>query len=70
MSPKEEGGMKEARDEDNNIIIGDAALQNILTPQLKTLPHNTKSCVSLSVAYLPKSCIRNYYHGVSFYFLA
>ena len=35
VSPPEEGGMKEARDEDNNIIISDLILHHIIPPQLK-----------------------------------
>ena len=35
VSPTEEGGLEEARDEDNNIIISDSTLQNILPTQLK-----------------------------------
>ena len=33
----QEGGLKEARDEDNNIIISDSTLLNILPPQLKNM---------------------------------
>ena len=33
--PPEKGGMKEVRDEDNNIIIRGSTLQNIIPPQLK-----------------------------------
>ena len=33
VSPPEEGGLKEARDADNNIIIGDSTLRNILPPK-------------------------------------
>ena len=36
----------------------------IFHPNSKHLPCNTKSCVGVSVAYLPKSYIPNYYHGV------
>ena len=31
----------------------------------KIWPINTKSCVVMSVAYLLRSCINNYYHGMS-----
>ena len=34
VSQPEEGRIKEARDEDNNIIISDSNLRNILSPQL------------------------------------
>ena len=37
VSPPEEGGIKEARDERNNIIIGDSALRNIIMPKLKNI---------------------------------
>ena len=37
VSPTEEGGLEEARDEDNNIIISDSTLLNILPPQLKNM---------------------------------
>ena len=34
LIPSEEGGMKEERDTDNNIIIIDSTLHEILSPQL------------------------------------
>ena len=34
-------------------------------PNLKIWPLDKTLCVSVSVAYLPKACINNYYHGVS-----
>ena len=37
VSPLEEGGLKEASDKDNNIIISDSTLQNIPPPQLKNM---------------------------------
>ena len=37
VSPPEEGGIKEARDADNNIIISDSTLRPILPPQLKNM---------------------------------
>ena len=37
VSPPEEGVLKEARYEDNNIIISDSTLQKILPPQLKNM---------------------------------
>ena len=51
VSTPEEDGLKEASGEDNNIII--------------PLYTNLFACVSVS--YLPKSCIRHYYHGASFF---
>ena len=35
VSTPEEGGLKEERNADNNIIISDSTLHNILPPQLK-----------------------------------
>ena len=42
VSPPDEGGPKEARDEDNNIIIRDPTLQNIIPPQLKNMTYQYK----------------------------
>ena len=57
VSSKKDGGLKEARDEDDNIIINDSTLRSLLPPQfLKIMVEN--------VAYMPKVCIRHYYHGV------
>ena len=62
-SPLEEGGLTEARDADNNIIISDLTLCKILPHYFKKNQHSTRSRVVASVEYLPKVCIRNYYHG-------
>ena len=62
VSPPEEGGLKEARDSVNNIIISDSMLHNIFPPQLKKIFHEIKLCVVVSVSYLPKVCIHIYYH--------
>ena len=37
VSPIEEGGLKEAREKDDNIIISDTNLRNILPPQVKKM---------------------------------
>ena len=37
VSTQEEGGIKEAIDEDNNIIISDSTLRSIIPPQLKNM---------------------------------
>ena len=34
LIPSEEGGIKEARYSENNIIIGDLTLRNVLPPQI------------------------------------
>ena len=40
--PPEKGGLKEARDQDNSIIISDSTLWNILPPQLKIMTSGYK----------------------------
>ena len=57
VSPPEEGGLKEARDEDNNIIIVDSILRNILPYKIKICHLDKHLCVGVSVAYLPTLCI-------------
>ena len=37
VSPPDEGGLKEERDADNNIIISDSTLKSIISPQLKNI---------------------------------
>ena len=37
VSHPEEGGIKEARDLENNIIISDSTLHSIIPPQLKKI---------------------------------
>ena len=37
VSPIEEGGLKEARDADNNVIVGESNPCNILPPQLNNM---------------------------------
>ena len=59
-------GIKEARDEDYNIIIIDSTLHSPFQPQLKIYCQDTRSCVPVNVSYLPKVCIRHYYHCVIF----
>ena len=58
VSAKKYGGLKEARDEDDNILISDSTLSSLLPPQLKKCHQDTRSCVVVNVAYLPKVCIR------------
>ena len=61
---KKDGGLKESRDKDDNIIIIDSTLHSLLPPRLKKCHQDTRSCVVANVAYLPKVCIHHYYHGV------
>ena len=46
------GGLKDARDEDDNIIISDYTLCSLFPPQLKKCLHVTRSCVVVNVAFL------------------
>ena len=64
VSNADNGGLKEARDEDDNIIISDSTLRSLFPPHLKKCRQDKKSCVVANVAYLPKLYIHNYFHGV------
>ena len=64
VSTTKYGGLKLARDQDDNIIISDSTLRSLLPPHLKKFHQDTRSCVVTNVAYLPKVCIRHYFHGV------
>ena len=59
VSDINDGGLKYARDEDGKIIISDSTLLSILPPQLKKFPNDTRSCVVVNVAFLPKVYILN-----------
>ena len=64
VSDPEDGGLKEERDAENNIIISNSTLCSLFPPQLKKNQCDTSSCVVVNVVYLPKLYIPNYYHGV------
>ena len=64
ISDPEDGGIKDARDAENNIIISDSKLHSLFPPQLKKIQHNARSCVVVNVVYLPKVYITHYYYGV------
>ena len=57
VSPPEEGGIKEARDAENNIIISDSTLCNIMSPQLKKMSERYKvmygcdCCISAKITH-------------------
>ena len=53
-SYQEDGGLKKARDAENNIIIVDSKIRSLLPPQLKKIQNNTRSCVVMNVVYRPK----------------
>ena len=58
------GGLKEARYEDDNIIISSSTLRSLLPPQIKKCCQDTRLCVIANVSYLTKLYIHHYYHGV------
>ena len=64
VSDPNDGGLKDARDEDGNIIMSDSTLCSILPPRLKKIPHVTRSCVVVNVAFLIKLYIHHCYPGV------
>ena len=62
VSNADNGGLKEARYEDDIIIIIDYILRSILPPQLICFRKDTRSCVVVNVEYLLKVYIHHYYH--------
>ena len=57
VSRPEVDGLKEARDEENNIIISDSTLRNILPPQLKNMTYQynvmcgCECCISVKIMH-------------------
>ena len=64
VSDPNDGGLKDARDEDGKIIISDSTLRSLLPPQLKKCPHVTRLCVVVNVAFLINVYIHHCYPGV------
>ena len=64
MSDPNDQGIEDARDEDGKIIISDSTLRSLLPPQLKKIPHVTRLCVVVNVAFLLKVYIHHCYPGV------
>ena len=64
VSKPVDGGLKEANDADNYIIISDSTFCSIFPPQFLKIQHNTRSYVVVNVVYPPKLYIHSYYHGV------
>ena len=58
------GGLKEARDTNNNIIISNSTLRSLFPPHLKKNHQDTRSCVVVNVVYIPEVYIPHYYYGV------
>ena len=58
------GGIKDNRDEDDNIIISDYTFFSLLPPQLKKCQHVIRSCMVLNVGFPLKVYIHHCYPGV------
>ena len=58
-----DAGLKEARHEDDNIIISDSTLRSLLPPKFNKCLQGITSCVVANVSYLPKVYIPHYCHG-------
>ena len=54
VSDPNDGGLKDARDEDCEIIISDSTLRSLLPPQFKKILHVIRLCVVVNVAFLLK----------------
>ena len=54
VSDSEDGGFKESRYSENNIIIGDSTLRSLLPPKLNKFQHDTRSCVVIIVYIFQK----------------
>ena len=54
MSDPNDGGFKDARDEDGKIIISDSTLRSLLPPHLKMCLQVIRLCVVVNVAFLLK----------------
>ena len=52
VSDPTDGGLKDARDEYDNIIISDSTLRSLFPPQFKKNPHNKRSYVVVNVAFM------------------
>ena len=64
VSDPNDGGLKDARDEDGKIIISDSTLRSLLPPQLKKCPHVTRLYVVVNVEFLIKLYIHHCYPSV------
>ena len=64
VSDPNDGGLKDARDEDGKIINSDSTLHSLLPPQFKKYPHVPILCVVVNVAFMLKVYIHHCYPGV------
>ena len=60
------GGLKEARDEDDNISV--SALSSLFPPQLEKCHQDTRLCVVANIAYMKKVYIHNNHLDCNCYF--
>ena len=58
------GGLKDARDGDDNIVISDSTLLSLLPQKFKKIQHDTRSCVVVNVAFLIKVYIHHFFSSV------
>ena len=61
MSPPADGGLKESRDEGNNINNRNSMLRTLFHLNLIIYQHGTGLCVGVSVSCMPKLRIHLYY---------
>ena len=64
VSDTDDGGLKDAKDEYDNIIISDSTFRSLLPPQLNFFLHVTRSCVVVNVAFMQNIYIHHCYPGV------
>ena len=64
VSDPNDGGLNDAKDEDDNMIISDSTFRSLLPPQLIFFLHVTRSCVVVNVAFMIKLYIHHCYTGV------
>ena len=64
VSDPNDGGLKDATDEDDNIIISYSKLRSLFPTQWKKCLHVTRSWVVVDVAFLLKVYIHHCYPGL------
>ena len=64
VSDPNDGGLKDARDKDDNIIIRDYKLRPLFPPQLQKCQHDTRSCLVVNIAFLIKVYVHHFWPGV------
>ena len=64
VSDPNDGGLKDARDEDGKIIISETTLRSLLPPQLKKMSARYNIMCGCDVVFLLKVYIHHCYPGV------